>query len=249
MEEEALPTNATTGVVRIGDTVRRPGGPWTDTVDDLLLHLERVGFEGAPRALGRDDQGRQVLEYIEGRAGSPAAEYSIDELAVIGRLLRDFHDAASSFVPSSSAHWNQEILADRQELICHGDPAPWNIVAAPGRWVLIDWDFAGPGTRLWELAYAAQTAALPSPNTDDLPLSAARLKSLVDGYRLDDSERQKLVALLPSRTHAMYDLLRRGHVSNRQPWARIWTEDGPHWWAMTEFLQQHRQDWLAALLD
>ena len=45
-------------MVRVGDTVRRPAGPWTPAVDALLRHLEDVGFPGAPRALGRD---RHVL--------------------------------------------------------------------------------------------------------------------------------------------------------------------------------------------
>lgn len=247
VDEEALPTNATAGIVRIGDTVRRPAGPWTDAVDDLLRHLERVGFAGSPRALGRDEQGRQVLEYVEGEAGGDAVSYSADDLAAVGRLVRDYHDAVTSFVPSPEARWNQVVPADSRELLCHGDPAAWNIIRAPGRWVLIDWDFAGPGTRLWELAWAAQTTAIPRPNMDARS-SARRLRAIVDGYGLAERARRELVPLLPARTRAMYDLLRRGHVNREQPWARIWLEDGPHWLAMTEFLHRHRQLWLDALL-
>ena len=70
-DEQPLPGNVTTGVVRVGDTVRRPVGPWTDAVDALLTHLHDVGFDGAPRPLGRDDQGRQVLEYVPGECGHP----------------------------------------------------------------------------------------------------------------------------------------------------------------------------------
>ena len=47
------------GVVRIGDTVRRPG--MRAGVRELLLHLEQVGFAGAPRYLGTDDKDRQVV--------------------------------------------------------------------------------------------------------------------------------------------------------------------------------------------
>jgi hypothetical protein len=50
--------HVTSGVVRIADTVRRPVGPWTDTVDVLLKYLHDVGFTAAPRPLGRDEQGR-----------------------------------------------------------------------------------------------------------------------------------------------------------------------------------------------
>lgn len=40
--EEALVGNVTAGVVRVGETVRRPAGPWTAGVDAFLRHLEGV---------------------------------------------------------------------------------------------------------------------------------------------------------------------------------------------------------------
>jgi len=39
----------TPGVVRIGDTVRRPMGPNAPFDHELLRYLEEVGFDGAPR--------------------------------------------------------------------------------------------------------------------------------------------------------------------------------------------------------
>src|SRR5215210_8669292 len=55
-------------VVRVGDTVHRPQTEASAAVHDLLLHLESVGFEGAPRYLGQDEQGREILSYIDGEA-------------------------------------------------------------------------------------------------------------------------------------------------------------------------------------
>ena len=47
-------------VVRVGDSVRRPLGSWSSAVHALLRHFELVGFDGAPRFLGIDDQGREI---------------------------------------------------------------------------------------------------------------------------------------------------------------------------------------------
>ena len=55
-------------VLRVGDTVRRPLRPSAPGVHALLRHLEHVGFDGAPRFLGVDEDGREVLSYIAGDA-------------------------------------------------------------------------------------------------------------------------------------------------------------------------------------
>ena len=67
MSEQPLAGVQSVGVVPVGDTVRRPPGPNAEFVRALLRLLEQRGFGGAPRLLGRDDQGRDVLTYVEGR--------------------------------------------------------------------------------------------------------------------------------------------------------------------------------------
>jgi hypothetical protein len=93
-------------VVRHGDTVVRPAGPWTPAVHALLRHLERAGFAGSPRVVGDgyDDQGREVLTYIEGTFVHPRA-WSDDGVWQVGRLLRDLHDATTGFQPPPDAVW------------------------------------------------------------------------------------------------------------------------------------------------
>jgi hypothetical protein len=245
-EEQELVGNVTSGVVRVGATVRRPVGPWTDTVDSLLLHLRDVGFTGAPRPLGRDDKGRQVVEYIPGEAGRPGQAYSLAELSTIGELLADYHAAVAGFVAPAGAVWNTVIPADREEIICHNDAAPWNLVRSARGWVLIDWDAAGPGSRQWDLAYSAQTMAGLDPNRTP-PEAARRLRALVDGYGPPDDLRATLPAMLGRRSRAMYDLLRAGARKQEQPWARIWIEDGPYWLETSDYLDANVGLWTACL--
>ncbi|MFF0001825.1 hypothetical protein ACFYRZ_46055, partial [Streptomyces avermitilis] len=56
----------TEGVVRVGDAVRRPVGPHSPFVHRLLKHLEDVGFDAAPRLLGTDAKGREILDFQHG---------------------------------------------------------------------------------------------------------------------------------------------------------------------------------------
>ena len=85
-----------TATVRHGDTILRPAGPRTPAVHALLRHLEEVGFPASPRVVGDgyDDQGREVLTYIEGRIAHPHP-YTGEGIWQVGRLLRALHDATA----------------------------------------------------------------------------------------------------------------------------------------------------------
>jgi hypothetical protein len=147
-------------VVRIGDQIHRPAGYWTPAVHALLRHLEAVGFPYAPRALGTDDQGREVLSYIPGSSGSLgwAAVVPEEGVARFARLLRDYHDAVRGFAPPPGAIWAVgEGAPAPGEGVCHGDFGPWNVVWHQGQPVgIIDWDFAGPGPALDDVTYALE---------------------------------------------------------------------------------------------
>jgi hypothetical protein len=65
--EQRLPGGRSFGAVRAGDEVRRPAQPWTATVHSVLRHLEDAGFDGAPRARGLDEQGRERLTFLPGQ--------------------------------------------------------------------------------------------------------------------------------------------------------------------------------------
>lgn len=168
-----------TPVVRAGATIRRVPGAWTPAVHDLLRHLEASGFAGAPRALGYDEQGREVLSFLDGEAGHypvPAALWADDTLVAVARLIRGFHDATAGFVPPTDAAW-QLVYPDagRHEVICHNDLAPYNTLYAEALPVaFVDFDLAGPGPGAWDLAYAAYRF-VPLENYDAGVLADATL--------------------------------------------------------------------------
>jgi hypothetical protein len=193
-------------VFRRGGTVLRPAAPWTPAVHALLRHLERASFEGAPRVIGDgyDDQGREVLTYIDGTFVHPGA-WSDDGIWHAGRLLRALHDATAGFRPPPDAVWCpwpfRAALGASGMVISHCDAGPWNLAARDGLpFALIEWDTAGPTDRLDEVAATAWwNAQLHDDDTAErhaLPPAAARaaqLRYFLDGYRLTAAERNGLV--------------------------------------------------------
>ena len=146
-----------TPVVRVGNTVRRAQGPWSETIHALLRHLEHTGFEGAPRFLGLDAQNREVLSFIAGDTGFVPYRFDDAVLTAAAGLLRGFHDATRDFQSSPQAQWQRSHPDPRQhEVICHNDFAPYNLIFAGSMpKALIDFDLAGPGPRLTDVAYGA----------------------------------------------------------------------------------------------
>ncbi|GGY85513.1 aminoglycoside phosphotransferase family protein [Streptomyces nitrosporeus] len=245
--------NVSEGVVRLGDTVRRPAGPWTPAVHALLTHLHEAGFRAAPRPLGIDERGREVLSFVPGEVIWPDRFALVGPdggLARVARLIRGFHDAVEGFTPPPDARWQLLMPVDGADIIAHHDLAPWNLVAGDDAWAFIDWDNAGPGTRLSDLAYAAHGFLPLSAHPHwQSPRAAERLRLFADAYGLDEQGRRDLVPLLGSRTRAMHDFLRDQAARNTQPWARLWAEGhGDSWRGDAEYTERREEHWLTALL-
>jgi Phosphotransferase enzyme family len=140
----------TGGVVRVGDTVRRPPRRSSQLMRDVLVHLERAGFDAAPRWLGFDEQGRDLLSWIDGETltergqmhpyiGDPPGRITFTDVQIAAamRLLRPYHDTFGD------------------DVICHGDFGPWNIVWRDGLpFAVIDFDNAYRGDAADDVGYA-----------------------------------------------------------------------------------------------
>ncbi|MGG4402823.1 phosphotransferase [Paenibacillus sp. FSL H7-0942] len=162
-QEEVLSGGNVNQVVRIGETVRRHTKP-NPYVIELLLHLEKVGYDHAPLFLGIDEQGRETLSYLEGIV--PGNDYpdleeymwSDESLIEVAKLLRSYHDATVGFT-TTSVSTNRYPGITEDEVVCHNDFAPYNVVYKDGRpQGIIDFDMAGPGPRMWDIAYVLYTS-------------------------------------------------------------------------------------------
>jgi aminoglycoside phosphotransferase (APT) family kinase protein len=172
--------NVNLGVVRVGDTVRRSPGAASASVHALLRHLEVKGFAGSPRFRGIDARGREILSFFEGEAGCwPAIWRSEIALVTSAQLLRAYHDASCDFRPEQVTWVQAHPDPAQHEVICHNDFGAYNIVFDGERAVgMIDFDLAGPGPRLRDIAYGAYWMTPLSLNSDDQrPFAKADLRA------------------------------------------------------------------------
>lgn len=248
MEEELLARgNATNSVVRVGSTVRKP---WTAASPSVLAFMQAMRKAGIdmPAVYGQDGQGRQVTEFVSGCLAMDSEPLSLAEISRVGRLVRTIHNASAAYEPAADSTWTTLIQGPGAELICHNDLAPWNLVIGE-RWVFIDWDAAAPSTRLWDLAYAAQSFTL-NDTTADPQLAAHALAAFVDGYDADAKMRAELPAAMWQRTRAMYESLKQSHKAGIEPWGAMFTSGhGDHWRTVTEFVRSNESLWIEAVMS
>jgi hypothetical protein len=221
-------------VTRVGDTVRRPAGPTSRASRAVLEHLEQVGFDGAPRFLGIDDQGREVLGFIPGEAATaPYPDWALTDEALVSVavLLRRYHEAVASFDPGGHV-WPEFVPPEfRAGVISHDDPNLDNIIFCGDRAVaLIDFDLASPGSAVWDVACAARLWA-PLRDERDAPdqvrgRSLDRLRIFVDAYGLSRRDRTKVVdALIPTHEQC-YRVVRSALDRGHETFGRMWRDGG-----------------------
>lgn len=191
--------------------VHRATGPWTATVHAFLGHLERMGFVGAPRVVGTDEEGREVLTHIEGNvlaagrawvSGTPTPwpDWAQTEACLVAtaHLLRAFHDAAATFIPPRDAVWRRHDAPalGTDEIVCHGDIGPHNTVYRDGLPVaFIDWDTVRPnhplvefGAAAWKYVPLGDLAYFEVSDFDTPPALDRRLARFARAYGVADRD-------------------------------------------------------------
>lgn len=184
MPESRLPGGFVSDAVRVGDTVRRTPSRNAGYVRELLDLFAQRGWAGAPRFLGIDTEGREMLAYLDGHVAwqpvQPAELFSDESLAAVARLVRQFHDLTAG-----------SRLAGGEQVVCHNDLAPKNTVYRDlgdglRPVAFLDWDLAAPGRRIHDVAHVCWQYLDLGPSIADPAVAGHGLRLLCDAYGLDD---------------------------------------------------------------
>ncbi|MFE0559082.1 phosphotransferase [Paenibacillus sp. NPDC058910] len=265
-KEEVLPGGNVNEVVRIGNNVHRTT-KWSSFVHDLLRHLEKQGFEGAPKFIGIDHSGREILSFIPGEV--PGNQYpdfkpyiwSDQALIQSAALLRRYHDAVQGFSATSiqpeAAHNSQASEEWDDEVICHNDAALYNIVFRDEVPVaLIDFDLAAPGPRIWDMVYMLYTSvplasfAIDSTTGTSIPYRSEyhaadrthRISLFFKSYGIAPPPNMEEWTI--RRIEALCDTLTTGAAQGNKAYQRMIDEGHvAHYEKEIQFLQAHFEEW------
>ena len=241
VEEPLAGGDVTEGVVRVGDTVRRPVSGVSESVRQVLGHLESVRFAGAPRFHGVDAKGRDILDFIDGQvAGRPWPAWVADpaRIASVARLVRAFDDAMEPLgVPSWATGLRQPdvlgmpaSIAEAPTLVAHLDITPENVVFRDARAAaLIDFDLIRPASRAEEVANMLLWWGGWMPEADREaasrhldPIETGSL--IVETYGLDVAARSTLVEISINGADRSWFLMKSRAEMLGGGWQRMWEE-------------------------
>ena len=224
-------------VVRVGDTVRRASEPGSAFAALLLGYLEASGYPYAPRYLGVDERGRDILTYIPGQSTDHPAQRADGAYARAAVMLRELHDLTAGHP-----------LAAGRECVLHGDPGPFNAICQDGMPVaFIDWTSCRPGGRLDDLGYLAWTWCIQALGNVPVDAQAAHLRELRDAYGPVPPE--ALIGAMIRSQDGIVRLSEQAVRDSRDPAGRrVWADEAIRWaTADQEFIRAHEQTLLAAL--
>ncbi|GAA1437198.1 aminoglycoside phosphotransferase family protein [Microlunatus lacustris] len=227
--------------------VRRPRQSWTPAVHAALARMQAAGITAVPAPLALDEDG-ELLSFLPGEAGADCWPHQVARAGLVSaaRLLRRLHDATAGWAWPAGTGWAQP-ARQPAEVLCHGDPGPWNMTWVGGRATgLFDWDLCHPGPRRHDVAYALQWFAPFRPDDEAVrwhafptpPDRGARIRVFCAAY---GTEPDGMVDLVLENMHRTLDLERGLAAAGVEPQA-TWVAAGhpAEVEASIRWVEQHR---------
>jgi len=192
-----------------GRIVYKDRKPQSATIQRLLQHLQNKGITFCPKPLGFDNNGREMLSFMNGNTienypDVSSITHKIETVKQAASMLRKLHDATADFPKHPDDVWFLRYDGDLpKEVICHNDFAPYNITFENNLPIgLIDFDTACPAPGVWDIAYAVYRL---------VPLSESVYDCVAGKYRgyvqSKDCEEIKILLDIFLKTYGFNDVL------------------------------------------
>jgi hypothetical protein len=211
------------GAWRVGDTVHRTAGPWTPAVHALLSYVTERGLPHVPQVLGFDEQGREVLTFLDGHVVDAHSDVlTPGQLASLVSWTRRFHEAVAGF--AHAGPWRYAGMPN-PTLVGHNDIAPYNASFDGDQLVgVFDWDLAGPTNPLMELAFIAWNCVPLWHDVGDEP-TLERLRLICATYGAVSPV--DLVDAVPVRIQTMLDWIPQAAAAGDEGMRRLMEQGEP----------------------
>ena len=171
--------------------------PLQNRVDEFLLY-QSLADNISPELIAFDvDSGAMITCYVEGRllVDSPPGHHEPDKLVGYIRTLHnvlprtekcyDLSNLMSAYVPKFNERDFPEIRKLEQDVSCHNDLNPWNIVVDSPTWVTLDWESFGLNDPVFDIVTLCMGLNLTDKALND---SVEQYCGTLDPRRLYDNQ-------------------------------------------------------------
>lgn len=205
----------TAGVVRVGNTVRRPTKRNSEYIHKVLNFLDLMQFNYSQRYLGKDDMNRDIFAFVEGFVPPDLGDTTDRQLYSFMKIVREFHDISLDFVNS-----------DRL-VLCHDDLSPCNVVFRDNHPILvIDWDSVHPDERWQDLTYILWLWINIGDHRRKMNI-VSQMSSALKAYGADETTKQDFADKLIQRMNRVLEET----DETRTDYDRVkeWVQDSIRW--------------------
>jgi hypothetical protein len=213
----------TQGVVKKGDYVLRPCCSNYAFVHGVLKWLENKGVTVAPRFIGLSEDGREITTFLEGTSpenlrtynGNPDWQPTDNQFFEAGKIIKILHTALSDFPGCQFG-----------QTVCHNDLSPCNFMFKNDLpYAVFDWDAAGIGDPLNDLAYAAWMWSDIGNNEISPGEKGHTIKVILDSYELCKEQRGLFIV----KIHEQIQRVSKSLLADNHIQASQWANDVDEW--------------------
>jgi thiamine kinase-like enzyme len=162
----------TSSVTRKGNYVYRACCSNSPFVHKILKWIESKDSTIIPHFIGINDDGREIITFLEGQAPKDLGDFSEKQLFEAGKLIKYLHIILADYPDCKKG-----------QTVCHNDLSPCNFMFINDiPYAVFDWDAAAIGDPMDDLAYAVWMWCDIGNLEQSVEKVNAKIKNMIQGY-------------------------------------------------------------------